>query len=631
VEPLQQYLVPLEGGRLQALTVAWDTERGEWFDLYPDEALAPGDPLHWTGRLQRWNSRCAECHSTNLRVGYDLETDSYRTTWASIDVGCQACHGPGARHVAQAESDEPADSAYGLAVDHRTGAAEQIDMCGRCHARRSRIAAEHRPGASLHDEYSLALLREDLYHADGQILDEVYVAGSFLQSLMHRRGVSCTDCHDPHTGTTLAPGNALCTRCHGNTPPPAFATLRTADYDSPAHHDHEPDSPGAACVECHMPARTYMRVDPRRDHSMRIPRPDLSVTIGTPNACTQCHADRSAAWAVAAIDAWYPSPARPQHYGQALAAARSGAPDAARLAALVADTTVPAIVRATAVGHLGASETRETVLTIIEALRDPDPLVRTAAVGALDPVPPESRPPLLAPLLSDSSASVRMAAARLLAPVAARIGDPDVANAIEIALTDYRAAWLAQADQPESHHNLGDLHSAQGRPRDAEAAWLEALRIDSTFIPARVNLAMLYNEFGRNAAAERMLREAVAIEPRLGELHYSLGLLLAEQNRLDESATELAAAAELLPGRPRIPYNLGLALQETGDAAGAETALLRAWSLAPAEPAFANALAHFYRQQSRIPEAARYARMLIDMLPDDPGPKQLLEDILGGR
>jgi predicted CXXCH cytochrome family protein len=619
VEPLQQYLVPLEGGRLQALTVAWDTERGEWFDLYPGDTLRPGDPLHWSGRLQRWNGRCAECHSTGLRVSYDVESDIYRTTWASIDVGCQACHGPGATHTAQAQSGTFAESAYGLVAGRAKGRdAGWIDTCARCHVRRSRMTAEHLPGSTFDDEFALALLREDLYHADGQILDEVYVTGSFLQSLMHRRGVVCTDCHDAHSGATVAQGNSLCTRCHGRNPPASFPTLHAADYDSPAHHHHEPDSPGAACIECHMPSRTYMRVDPRRDHGMRIPRPDLSATIGTPNACTGCHTERPAEWAAAAVDTWYGAPERPPHYGEALTAARSGAAGSVeRLVAILGDTTAPAIVRATAVDQLGAAGTRDAILAILDALRDPDALVRATAVDALDAVPADSRPALLVPLLSDGSAPVRIAAARMLAPVASRIAEPGVANAIESALSQYRAAQLAQADQPESHHNLGELHSAQGRPRLAEASYVDALRIDSTFLPARVNLAMLYNEFGRDDEAERLLRGAIALEPDLGELHYSLGLLLAELGRLDESAAELAVAADLLPGRPRVHYNLGLALQLTGDLDGAEAALLRAHSLAPADPAFVNSLAHFYRTQSRSAEAARYARMLRDIMNAD--------------
>jgi cytochrome c553 len=75
VYPLQQYLLPLDDGRLQALSIAWDSRPAEeggqrWYHLYPDEAIAHDDPLHWTGPYQNWNTRCAECHSTDLHKNY---------------------------------------------------------------------------------------------------------------------------------------------------------------------------------------------------------------------------------------------------------------------------------------------------------------------------------------------------------------------------------------------------------------------------------------------------------------------------------------------------------------------------------------------------------------------------------
>lgn len=632
IEPLQQYLAALPGGRLQALTIAWDTERGEWFDLYPGDRAAPGSAFHWSGRLERWNDRCAECHSTDLRVGYDTLTSSYRTTWAAIDVGCQACHGPGAEHVRLARADESSTGHTGLvAYPAAAGIARELDMCARCHARRSAVSASHQHGRSFFDDYSIALLREDLYYPDGQILDEVYVTGSFLQSLMYRRGVTCTNCHDPHTARIVVEGNQLCTRCHNEQPPAGFPTLRARDYDSRSHHHHEPGSAGSACVDCHMPTRNYMVVDPRRDHSIRIPRPDLSEALGTPNACTGCHVDRAPVWAVSAIDSWFRSPARPAHYGEAIAAARAGRPDAAeRLIALAGDTTMPGIARATALDLLADHASRDAAVAIVGAIADPDPVVRLAAVNATRLLPAESRPPVLSPLLSDRVASIRIAAVLLLAPVVSRL-DPAGAGAAERLLGEYRDAQLAHADQPESHHNLAELFNTQGRPLSAEEEFRKAIELDSAFVPARVNLAMLYNGFGRNSEAESLLREAIALAPELPDLHYSLGLLLAEMGRVDGAVVELKEAAMALPDRPRIHYNLGLALQRTGDMAGAEQELLRANAIAPDDPSFVVALVHFYRAAANHEEAVRFARRLAVLLPDDPGVAQLLDEVLSGR
>ena len=87
IEPLQQYLIPFTGGRLQCLTIAWDVERGEWFHLYPDQEVPPDDWLHWTRNAQNWNGMCAECHSTNRIKGYDSESQTFSTT--SIPPFCR--------------------------------------------------------------------------------------------------------------------------------------------------------------------------------------------------------------------------------------------------------------------------------------------------------------------------------------------------------------------------------------------------------------------------------------------------------------------------------------------------------------------------------------------------------------
>ena len=373
VDPLQQYLIPFPGGRLQALGLAWDTrpraQGGQrWFHLYPQEALRPPTPLHWTGREQTWNFQCAECHSTDLRKRYDLATNTYATAWAELTVSCEECHGPGSAHVAWAEA-RPAGappapgSATGLVVhpgrgdgawtikDSQRGIAEwtgtarssaEVDVCARCHARRRPIVDPHPYGQPFLDTHVPALLEPHLYHADGQILGEVYEWGSFVQSRMQRAGVTCADCHEPHRTTLRAPGNAVCAQCH-----------LPAKFDTSAHHHHRPEAEGARCVSCHMPARTYMVVDPRRDHSFPVPRPDLSVALGTPNACTGCHANRTASWAAARVAGWGGAARGTADFARTLEAARRGLPVAGpALAALATDRTQAGIVRATALAHL---------------------------------------------------------------------------------------------------------------------------------------------------------------------------------------------------------------------------------------------------------------------------------------
>ena len=412
-DPLQQYLIPFPDGRLQALGLAWDTRPRShggqrWFHLYPGVTLRPGDPLHWTGREQTWNYQCAECHSTNLRKGYDLATNRYQTTWAELTVSCEECHGPGSAHVAWAETrpagaPRPPPGATGLVVrlgrgdgawvikDTARGIAEwtgpprsgaELEVCARCHARRRPIVDPHPYGRPFLDTHVPALLEPGLYHADGQTLGEVYEWGSFVQSRMHRAGVTCSDCHEPHRAALRAAGNAVCAQCH-----------LPARFDTPAHHHHRADTEAARCVSCHMPAQTHMGVDPRRDHSFRVPRPDLSVTLGTPNACTGCHRARPPQWAADRIRAWGgPAHTASPGFAPALDAARRRRPEAGpALAALAGDPSQPGIARATALARFPEFPHASMGPAVESALRDPDALVRMAALRAVEALPSDRR------------------------------------------------------------------------------------------------------------------------------------------------------------------------------------------------------------------------------------------------
>jgi predicted CXXCH cytochrome family protein len=417
--PLQQYLLAMPGGRLQALDVAWDSENKRWFHLLPDLDPAPGDPLHWTAPFYTWNTTCAACHSTDLKKGYDPGRDSFTTTWAEVNVGCQACHGPGEAHMAWARSGAAPEAGAGLPAPLKgQDAAAEIQVCAPCHSRRQALTESYRPGDGFLDHFRPEVLRDDLYHPDGQILEEVYVYGSFLQSRMYRAGVRCSDCHDPHGGELKAAGNAVCTQCHGPAPPDRFAGLAAKTFDAPSHHRHQDGSSGALCVNCHMPAQTYMVVDPRRDHSLRVPRPDLSVKLGVPNACTQCHRDQTDAWAAEAVAAWTGGAQRERHYGEVLQAARRGEPGGRDgLLELLADGGQPAIVRATGLALLARYAEARTLPALAAGLADADPLARLSALRALEPYPLSQRWRAAAPLLDDPRRALRIEAARLLAGV----------------------------------------------------------------------------------------------------------------------------------------------------------------------------------------------------------------------
>jgi len=648
VTPLQQYLVPLPGGRLQALGIAWDSrpkaQGGQrWFHLYPDRKLKPGDPLHWTGIDQVWNYQCADCHSTNLRKNYDEATNAYATTWTDIDVGCEACHGPGSSHVAWADKSAKGlrveDAAMGLTVvlDERRGAvwvmdpqtgsaarskprnsAREIETCARCHARRGQFADSWHAGDRFGDGFRTSLIVPGLYYADGQQRDEVFNHGSFLGSRMHAKGVTCSDCHDPHTLKTRAPGNAVCAQCHLPT-----------KYDVAAHHHHAEGSPGAACAACHMPTTTYMVVDPRHDHSFRIPRPDRTQSLGVPNACTACHADRAPAWAADAVKAWYPRPLPGfQTFAEAFAAADAGASGAQdALLAVAQDRGQPGFVRASAIQRLGRSLHPAMQPALRAALTDADALVRAAAVTALAAVDAGSRAQLLSPLLGDPIRQVRMLAASALAGEAESHLTPQQLDLFSTAIGEAEAAERFNADRPEGRANLGNLHARRGRLDEAASAYRSALALDPSFTPAALNLADLHRARGAESEAEQTLREALARDPRSAPAQHALGLSLTRQKRSAEALEAFATASKLAPDDARFAYLHAVALNDAGQREAALRTLEAASKRHPEDRDMLLALALFERDAGRRERALVHARRLAALEPGNPGVQQLLREL----
>jgi tetratricopeptide (TPR) repeat protein len=618
-EPLQQYLIAFPGGRYQTLTIAWDTEREEWFHLYPDRDIPADDWLHWTRSAQTWNGMCAECHSTNLRKGYEPETDSFSTTWSEIDVSCEACHGPGSRHVEWADLPpmaRPEVPAYDLAVPTSgITSREQVELCAPCHSRRTELGDYDHSRADLMDHLIPALLDEHLYEADGQILEEVYVWGSFVQSKMYRNDVRCTDCHDAHSLELVAEGNELCAQCH-----------RADTYDTYEHHFHEvlteagEPNDGTLCVRCHMPERPYMVVDWRADHSLRVPRPDLTLDIGTPNACTAagCHDDETDRWAADHYIDWY-GRARRSHYGTTLEAGRLGDPAAGpELIRLAADPLYPALVRATALGLLRGYPGPESTRAFNAALQDEEALIRYTAATAVNTADPTELVELVAPLLFDPTRAVRGQAAVRLAVVPRELLKPYQADALDEATAEYEETMRYSLDFPFAGHNLANLYVARGDGTRAEEYYRKAIEIDDLFVPAKMNLAVLYNSQGRNEESEALLRGVLEDYPDNHEAQYSLALLLVETGRSEEALGWLEQAAAGLPQRIRIRYNLGLLEQQLGRLAEAEASLRAAVDARPDNLDYLYALADHYARRGALQRALAVAERMIETHPEAP-------------
>ncbi len=654
--PLQQYLIAFPGGRYQALQVCWDSrpksEGGQrWFHLYKDEEVPPSDVLHWTRRHFNWNYMCADCHSTNLKKNFDVEENSYSTTWSEMNVSCEACHGPGSEHVKWGEAEKVGKAAElvdyikskGLMVtlkepregnwypDIESGKPKrttpiasnvQVETCARCHAHRQLMQPDFVAGQSFHDSHSPSVLSDQLYHHDGQIDEEVYVYGSFVQSKMFHAGVRCTDCHNPHTMKLVATGNALCVRCHQND-----------KYNTTAHHFHQPESTGASCVDCHMPTKNFMVVDARRDHSLRIPRPDLAKKIGTPDACTACHTDQTAEWAANAFYEWWGKGPRNAHYGEILAAGRDGEPGSMeKLVALANDMERPAIVRATAIQALDRQAiTPEKTQAIINRLNDPDPAVRKEALTAVIPYPANQRLTMAAGLLNDEVRSVRAEAARVLA-AASRLMDDAQKASFTKAAKEFETKQSAIYDRAAGHMGMALFYADLGEQAKAEQAYRQAKKVEPEFIPTRINLAELLFEQNRPNEAEKEFREAVVAASMPGEkglAHDALARFLIRMKRYDEGLIELKRATELLPNHAQTQYFYGVALNSMQRFDEALPYLEKAHQLDRFNVEYLSGLATICRDAGKMAVALRYAKEALKLQPESPQLRQLVQS-LGG-
>ncbi len=648
VYPLQQYLIAFPRGRYQALGIAWDTrttaEGGQrWYHLYPDEQVDHRDVLHWTGMLQNWNFMCAQCHSTNLQKGYVATADSYATTWSEIDVSCEACHGPGSVHVARAEQRAgkaagwagPSgltvsfrDTAAAWIMDTATGIAHrsvprgnrmEVETCGLCHARRGQVWPDSGAGQILAQTQRVSLLDEGLYYADGQQEDEVYEYGSFLQSKMYRAGVTCSDCHDAHRSTTRLAGNQVCATCHW-----------VSRYDTTAHTHHAAGTPGGMCVDCHMPARNYMGVDARRDHGMKIPRPDLTMVTGAPDVCSSCHANKPVAWAAQQAAAWYGPPDSVQLPAAVTIAwgwaRHPGAGDA--LVALSRDTAAGGITRATAVTLMPQNPVRGSLSAIQRALDDPDPLLRRAGAEQLELLEPAMRVPMGLPMLADPVRTVRLAVVPALAGLPDSGWSETHRTSFARVLAEYRTSQEFNADRPESWVNLGNLDRRLGRVAAAEEEYRRALRLQPQFVAAYLQLAELYRTGGMETQADSVLRMGLDRVPGTVDLEYQLGLALVRQGKKLDALPLLRSAAA--SGAPHYAYVYGVALFDAGQSAAAVTVLRKAVAGSPDDQELLYGLASIAATAGQQQVAREAAQRLLALDPQNPDAQRLYAQLSGG-
>ncbi|MCP4123547.1 MAG: tetratricopeptide repeat protein [Bacteroidetes bacterium] len=596
VTPLQQYITSFDKGKKQVLRASWDTDSNRWYHQYPEQELHPNDWLHWSEGGQRWNTMCAECHSTNLKRNYFPDVDSFHTTWSSINVSCEGCHGPARQHVEWAEKNKDKKHKGGnYYILNARDQQAQIDQCAPCHSRRSRLTTDYEHDGTFEDQFILQTVTPEFYHPDGQIEDEDYVIGSFLQSKMFLNGVKCNDCHDAHSMQLKKTGNDLCMSCH------------EPEYNTAAHHFHQVDTESAECVSCHMTGAVYMGNDFRRDHSFRIPRPDQSIEYGTPNACTGCHSDKPDTWAAENIVTWY-GDKRPEHFSDALLLTTKGqltAEEQQKIRAFITDKKQSFLTRATAIDNYTFAYSPVDFQTLLSASKDSAALVRYKALMKFMELPPEERFAIGLENLNDPSRMVRIAAAQLVVEVDAdqmTTGQREIYNA---AIIELETMLFSSADFPVGRLQLGDYYFRKNQLNKAIKQYVIALQMDSLLVPVYPNLATAYSRAGKNAASMETLDKLIHLEPGLARAYYLRALLFNELKNSPSAIKDFNKAMQLDPLDFRSRYNLSILYYQLNAYKKAEKAILEALQILPQSDEAKYMLALIYQEQGREAEAKK--------------------------
>ena len=622
VYPLQQYLIPMQNGHVQVFDIAWDSraksEGGQrWYHLHPHDKVTSGSVLHWSGPNLNWNYMCADCHSTNLKKNYNTKTKGYKTTYNIINVSCEACHGAGAEHLkwSQDKKGYKGTLRKGLEVDFSAYTTRQwqidkktkqpkllskidrkeIEICAKCHSRRTQVSDDFKVGDKFSDHYLNVRLSENLYFSDGKIKDEVYVYNSFLQSKMYEAGVTCSDCHDVHSLKRKGQGDSVCFSCHTPT-----------KYETKAHTKHGKNEAG--CISCHMPSRIYMGVDERNDHSFRIPRPDLSVNSDIPNACNNCHKDKSASWADKAMKKWYTStPIGKQNFSHDLSNLRNNSKNLGDSLYNILLGTSPQIAKVTAITYLGRIPSKQTFTTTLQLLRSKKPETRLAALKALESFPLQLRVRETFKLLDDSDMPVRIEAARQLSFVDKGKLDTTTALKLQNEIQEYKKTLLFNADRAESQTALATLYTNLKEYDKAEQAYLEALRIQKKFVPAYVNYASFLHKSNRDDKAYKQLQKGLQEVGDSAALYHSLGLYYTRHKESTKALESLKKAADLEKNSATYQYVYAVALSQT-DTKGAIKILESSLAKHTGDVRTLYALAYYYKKIGNSKQAELYQK-----------------------
>jgi tetratricopeptide (TPR) repeat protein len=606
ITPLQQYIVKFPNGHYQCLRTAWDSLKNKWFDLYPDFKVVHSEWLHWSRGGLNWNTMCSDCHSTNVRKNYDLKTDSYDTKYAIINVNCEACHGPGKQHVDDVKRlGNKYSPTKTMHMTLNTNPKDLVDQCARCHMRREQFSEAFNFEGTMLDHYFPQLIEEPVYHPDGQILDEDYVYGSFIQSKMYQNNITCNNCHNSHSLKLKFEGNALCAQCH-----------IPEKFNTPKHHFHKMDTDGSQCINCHMPGKYYMGNDFRRDHSFRVPRPDLSLKYGTPNACANCH-KKDDTWAWEAFQKLFGT-VDSIHFSDKLVPGMKGRPNAhIGLAELINDKTQPEMARASAVKALANYNTENFINDYLTWLNDASPLVRGASIDVLSEINNTDYINSFLPLLNDPKRSIRIKAFYGLSGLEESQLPQRYKESYQKVKKEFFTYLNTNSDFVGGHTKQANYYLKKGDLQKGIEGYERALKIDNINNQVRLTLATLYYNSQNYLKAEEAFKTVIKQEPEYGPTYYSLALLYAELDKTDEAIELLNTAIKKMPENMRVYYNLSLLYDKNQNQKNAESILVKGLKIDGTNESLLYALAFHYSKYKQLEKAKNILKRLVQLYPNN--------------
>lgn len=625
------FLAPVDQGKLQTIPLAYDMNRLTWFN-YPESAIRHftdmqeeeiDEALPWRDRMYTFNTGCYKCHVSQLSSNYDLTSDTYQTTWKESGINCETCHGPSSEHVRvcreAGEGNTPDD--LKIIVTSTFTPEQHNSSCATCHAKGSAITESYMPGELYYDHFNLATLEDPDFYPDGRDLGENYtMTGWQMNPCIQKSALHCVTCHTSSGRNRFRDNpNQACLSCHND-----------KEEGLVAHTMHQPDSPGSKCVSCHAPSREFVGHFIRSDHSFRPPMPEATIKFGSPNACNQCHNDKTPQWANGIVKKRPNSKYQDEtlYWAQLIKEAREN--NWKRLDEMLEiihknkynEVVVTSFIRLLA--NCPQEKKWETFVNVVK--KNPSPLARAAAATSLNGNFSEDTKNTLLAAAGDKLRLVRVSAAASLVGFADDRFTASEKQVGENAKNEYLKSMVARPDDWSSHYNLGIYYQNQGDVNKALESYETASRLYPESLMPLINSSVLYSYVGNAAAAEASLNKAISFDPRNEAANLNLGLLLAEQGKTAEAEKALKIVLEVNPEQAVAAYNLSVMSAQRNLQQAVHYAKIAADAM-PEEPKYAYTLAYYQLQNEQKTQAIKTLKGIIETHPQYLTAVSLLADV----